>query len=68
MSLAPIIITAPMPEDTASMAHIWPEGDPPPQTGQKRTLQFSNATIEMIVAEIMELGEGYIGVILNKSD
>lgn len=65
MRLDPIIIPSQFPENVSQFAHVWPADDPAPEIGQLRDFIFDGKTYTLKVKEIMELGEGYIGVTLN---
>ncbi len=65
MELDPIIIPAPFPENVNQFAHVWPTDDPAPEVGQLRNFIFDGKTYTLKIQDIMELGEGYIGVTLS---
>ncbi len=65
MTLSPIQIAGPAPENLQQMAHVWPADDPMLVLGQKRLFNFCDNSVTMVITEVMSLGEGYIGVTLS---
>lgn len=64
-ALEPIIIPAPFPEEVSQFAHVWPEGDPEPKVGQMRDFIFNGETYTLKIKEVMDLGDGFLGVTLS---